>query len=110
MSLSRLPRNALLLFLLVAFGAQQWALQTHVHTPGGGEAAVSAPAGDTGDARHAGCLLCQAASHAGVAAPPAVLRLVEPGFLFSIRLPAGSDSGVPSRPAHAWYSRGPPAA
>jgi hypothetical protein len=111
MKFARLPRILLLLLLLGAVSAQQWAVQAHWHAISSSSAAsVSAPAGDAGGLPEQGCLWCQVASHAGAAAPPAVQWSgVCTDHLF-VRLTAESVLDVPASPAHAWHSRGPPRA
>lgn len=103
-------RFALLLLLVAAFGAQQWALQVHWHA--GVTAATAAPADDGGSAPlDRDCLWCHAASHAGAAAaPPAAPYVAVAAAGFGPLLPAGFDVPVVAPPAHAWLSRGPPAA
>lgn len=103
-------RFALLLALLAALVLQQWVARTHIHgTAALGGPAVTAPAGDSGEARGHDCLLCQVAAHAGALAPPAqwLVPLAEFIPLF-VRLPAGIASLALVPPAHAWQSRGPP--
>jgi hypothetical protein len=103
-------RIALLLVVLAAMGAQQLVAQTHWHALATADASVSAPAGGSAPADK-DCLWCHIASHASVAAaPPAPLQLVAANEYVFIRLPAGYESDVPAQPAHAWLSRGPPAA
>jgi hypothetical protein len=103
-------RVALLLLLVAAFGAQQWAVQVHWHA--GVVAGASSPSGQHGGVPvDRDCLWCQAASHAGTAAaPPATLRLVVAVAGFSPLLASGDESILIAPPAHSWLSRGPPAA
>lgn len=102
--------RALLLFLaLCTFCVQQWAERTHQHGAIAASVSVSAPLGSSGEGSGSTCLLCQIASHAATAGPPAVpLGMVLAARLYSIRLPAGSDVQVAATAAHAWHSRGPP--
>lgn len=103
-------RTALLLLVLVATGAQQLVAQTHWHGASTGYASLAAPAHDADTQSHDDCLLCRIAAHAGIAAPPPA------PFLFASRhdldSPVAShhEADVPAVPAHAWQSRGPPAA
>jgi hypothetical protein len=103
-------RAGLLLLVLATTGVQQLVAQTHWHAASAGHAALSAPAGDTGFSAHSDCLLCRIASHAGIAAPPPAPGL----FAFSHDLVSSvasyHEADVPAAPAHAWQSRGPPAA
>lgn len=103
-------RLALLLLLFVAFGAQQWAVQAHWHA--GVVAGTAVAADDKGDSpAHRDCLWCQVASHAGTAAaPPAEFRLALADAGFGPLPTAGHDSILIAPLAHAWLSRGPPAA
>lgn len=103
-------RIALLLFVLAAMGAQQLVAQTHWHALPVADASVSAPAGGPVPADK-DCLWCHIASHASVAAaPPASLQLAAATEYVLVLVPAGYASDVPVQPAHAWLSRGPPAA
>ncbi len=108
-SVSKL-RVALLLLVLVATGAQQLVAQTHWHAVPTGHAAVAAPADDSGANSHTDCLLCRIASHAGAAAPPAAPHRFAVIHEFVPRIVACDAADVPAVPAHAWQSRGPPAA
>lgn len=103
-------RLALLLLLLVAFGAQQWAVQAHWHA--GVAAGVSSVAGEDGGApAERDCLWCQVASHAGAAAaPPAPFTLALAPAGFGPPGTSGDQSILIAPLAHAWLSRGPPAA
>jgi hypothetical protein len=103
-------RTALLLLVLVATGAQQLVAQTHWHGASSGHASLVAPAQDGGAQTHDDCLLCRIASHAGIAAPPPAPTLfaVHPDLVSCVASPHEAD--VPAVPAHAWQSRGPPAA
>ncbi len=102
-------RTALLLLVLAAMGTQQLVAQTHWHAFATADASVAAPAGGPAPADK-DCLWCHIASHASVAAaPPAPLQILAANEYVFIRLPAGYESDVPARPAHAWLSRGPPA-
>lgn len=117
--LRQYTRLALVLFALLAFGAQQWAARTHWHglpDPSALQQGTASPAGtevpaDTPAAPHPDCLWCHLAAHAGAIAPPPSL----PALL----LAEAHDSGVvPVRhsadfippAAFAWHSRGPPVA
>jgi hypothetical protein len=103
-------RIALLLFVLAAMGAQQLVAQAHWHALPVADASVSAPTGGSAPADK-DCLWCHIASHASVAAaPPAPLQLLAATEYVLILVPAGYESDVPVQPAHAWLSRGPPAA
>jgi hypothetical protein len=103
-------RFAFLLLLVAAFGAQQWALQVHRHS-GVVAGAVSSPGDKGGAPLDRDCLWCQVASHAGAAAaPPAMLHVAVAAAGFSPLLSTGHASILIAPPAHAWLSRGPPAA
>jgi hypothetical protein len=103
-------RMALLLLALAATGVQQLVAQTHWHAMPAVHASVAAPADDSGTQAHDDCLLCRIASHAGIAAPPPAAGL------FAVRhdpvsaVASYHEADVPALPAHAWQSRGPPAA
>lgn len=103
-------RFALLLLLLAAFGAQQWAVQAHWHA--GVVAGTAAASHDKGGSpADRDCVWCQIASHAGAAAaPPASFRLALADAGFGPLLTAGHEGILIAPPAHAWLSRGPPAA
>jgi hypothetical protein len=95
---------------VAAFGAQQWALQVHRHA--GVVAGAATSLGDRGGAPlDRDCIWCQVASHAGAAAaPPAMLHVAVAAAGFSPLLSAGHESILIAPLAHAWLSRGPPAA
>jgi len=100
------------LLLLLSANALQVVAATHWHSTAIsaaviGDAGPHAPAPDGAD--HDGCLLCQVAAHAGMAAPPPA-----PWALFTV-LESRSASlqvarpAVPLlRPAHSWQGRAPP--
>jgi hypothetical protein len=107
---ARYLRVALVLLVLAATGAQQLIAQTHWHSLAGAQASVAAPEQHTGATTDESCLLCHAAAHAGAAAPPSALQLftasLDPASYFA----SYHEAVVPAVPAHAWQSRGPPAA
>jgi hypothetical protein len=105
---------ALLLLVLCALGVQQGAAQGHWHAA---EAEISSVPGSSSPVDDSGnglpghdCVLCQIASHAGAAAPPAVWAgLPTTDTSSAIRLAASVPAAFSSPPAWAWQSRGPPA-
>lgn len=103
-------RLALLLLVLAATGAQQLLAQTHWHAPSGAHASLAAPAEDSHGSTDSQCLLCQVASHGGAAAPPATLQLFTASRPAVVQPVYWDQAQVPAAPAHAWHSRGPPAA
>lgn len=104
-------RTALLLLALAATGVQQLVAQTHSHAmPTAGHASLAAPADDSGAQAHDDCLLCRIASHAGIAAPPPAPGLFAASLDLVSVVASHHEADVPAVPAHAWQSRGPPAA
>lgn len=103
-------RTAVLLLVLAATGVQQLVAQTHWHAVSTGHASIAAPAHDAGTQSHDDCLLCRIASHGGIAAPPPAPSLFAaiPRLVSSVA--SYHEADVPAVPAHAWQSRGPPAA
>jgi hypothetical protein len=103
-------RAALLLLVLAATGVQQLVAQTHWHAASIGHASLAAPADGAGAPVHDDCLLCRIASHAGIAAPPPAPNLFAlcPDLVSCVA--SSHEADVPAVPAHAWQSRGPPAA
>ncbi|MEJ0098881.1 MAG: hypothetical protein WDO12_03735 [Pseudomonadota bacterium] len=101
---------ALLLLVLAATSAQQLVVQTHWHVVPVRRAVATASPTDAGSTTDDGCLLCQIAAHAGAAAPPAVLHEFTTGSDAVAYVAAFCSTDVPAVPAHAWQSRGPPAA
>jgi hypothetical protein len=76
----------------------------------GAHASAVAPAHDTGATTEEGCLLCQVAAHAGAAAPPSAAQLFTANHTQVFYSASYHEADVPAVPAHAWQSRGPPAA
>ena len=103
-------RTALVLLVLAATGAQQLVAQTHWHASVGTQASVVAPEHDTGVTTDESCLLCHAAAHAGAAAPPSALQVFTASRQQVLYFASYHEAVVPAVPAHAWQSRGPPAA
>jgi hypothetical protein len=106
-------RLLLVLLALLAANAQQLVAHTHFHSGVAALAEVAAgpAAPEEGSGRHDDCLLCQIAAHAAAAAPPSVQQLLPVASQILVSaVPAGRRSIVVTRPAHAWQSRGPPAA
>jgi hypothetical protein len=103
-------RIALLLLVLAATTVQQLVAQTHWHYLPGVSAAMATPSNDSGTRTPDNCLLCQIASHAGAAAPPAELTLFAPRPVLVAEPVSHHQADVPVAPAHAWQSRGPPLA
>lgn len=114
-------RSALLLLVLLAFGAQQWTVHAHWHAAAGSidaQAGITAamaadPAAPSPDPNqtHPDCVWCHAAAHAAAAAPPATwagVPSLQAGFLFAAHFERIATFPAPS--SWAWYSRGPPAA
>lgn len=101
-------RLALLMLLLAATSAQQLVAQTHWHYLPGVSAAVAAPSDESGAGTTDSCLLCQIASHAGTAAPPAEFHLFVVSPALVAEVVSYHQADVPVAPAHAWQSRGPP--
>lgn len=108
--LTRRLRVALVLVVLAATGVQQLVAQAHWHSWLGTTASVAAPSHDTGATTEDHCLLCQIAAHAGAAAPPAALQLFVASQTPVLYSASHHEADVPAVPAHAWQSRGPPAA
>lgn len=112
MSIRQQMHCALLLLVLCAFGMQQWAAHTHWHVAEAesSQAPGSLPADDSGNGLPGhDCVLCQIASQAGAAAPPAVWAgLPAADTASAMQLAAGVPSAFRSPPAWAWQSRGPP--
>jgi hypothetical protein len=103
-------RFALVLLGLLALGAQQLVAQTHWHALVA-QAGADQPVPGDGHVRDADCLLCQIAAHAAAAAPPSVApRLIPVAALHFVALPVRHETAFIPPPAHAWQSRGPPAA
>lgn len=103
-------RIALVLLVLAATGAQQLVAQSHWHALPGAHSSVDAPADHGGASSEASCLLCQVAAHAGAAAPPSALQLFTASQSQVPYSASYHEADVPAVPAHAWQSRGPPAA
>jgi hypothetical protein len=103
-------RIALVFAVLVATGAQQLVAQAHWHSWLGTHASVAAPADDTSATTESACLLCQVAAHAGAAAPPSAVPLFSASHNQVFYSASYHEADVPAVPAHAWQSRGPPAA
>ena len=104
-------RICLLLLVLVTATAQQLIARTHWHQLAIAQVntSSSSPLSPAPDTRHADCLLCQIASHAGAAAPPAAMpqALVASNVREQLVPQAHYPVSI-LRPAHAWQSRGPP--
>ena len=103
-------RTALLLLALIATGVQQLVAQTHWHATKAAHTSFAAPADDAGAQAHDDCLLCRIASHAGIAAPPPAPALFAASHDPVSAVVSLHEADVPAVPAHAWQSRGPPAA
>src|SRR5688572_12087702 len=112
--------SALLLLVLLAFGAQQWTVRAHWHASAGIEAPAGVTATPAADLAapspgspqtHPDCVWCHAALHAAAVAPPpawAGLPSVPNRFLFLPRTDRIAAFLAPI--SWAWHSRGPPAA
>ena len=103
-------RIALVFVVLAATGAQQLVAQSHWHAGPGTPASVAAPSHDSGATTEESCLLCHVAAHAGAAAPPAAVQLFTASHTQVFHSASYHEADVPAVPAHAWQSRGPPAA
>ncbi len=103
-------RVALVFAVLCATGVQQLVAQTHWHSWPGTHASLTAPADDNGGRTEDSCLLCQLAAHAGAAAPPSAVHLFTASQTQVSYSASYHEADVPAVPAHAWQSRGPPAA
>jgi uncharacterized protein len=103
-------RIALVFAVLAATGAQQLVAEAHWHSWLGTHASVAAPSDDVGATTDDRCLLCQVAAHAGAAAPPSAVHRFAADHNQVFHFASGHEAEVPAVPAHAWQSRGPPAA
>jgi hypothetical protein len=99
---------ALALLAIFAMSAQQLVAQTHWHAAVQVAAGAGAPVPDQGHSRHDNCLLCQVASHASAAAPPATLLRLVAVEEFVVRVAEIRQLVLLPLPAHDWQSRGPP--
>lgn len=110
-------RRHIACLILLAFTAQSYITQTHIHgwaqaTPASATAGVlnAAPPDHKVplDQSHPDCPFCQAVAHAGVFAAPAPLVWIVPAIWFATDALAATTRPAGHTFAHIWQSRAPP--